>query len=142
MNLDPVRAGAVQLSGGELSSPVPVRPNWWRPRQLSRNAKKLLRTLQVHFPSLLDTKFRVMRWYRNALKVPFEYDFSALPLFHADGATFLDVGANRGQSTDAILMNLANVRIHLFEPNEMLFGKLKRMFGTDDRIVLNDFGLG
>src|SRR4051794_36403797 len=124
MNLDPARAGAVQLSADQLCPPVPARPSWWRPQQLSRNAKKLLRTLQVHFPSLLDTKFRVMRFYRNALKAPFEYDFNALPLFHADGAVFLDVGANRGQSTDAILMNLSNVRIHLFEPNELLFRKL------------------
>lgn len=84
-----------------------------------------------------------MRIYRNALRRPFEYDFNALSLFPADdGALFLDVGANRGQSTDAILMNRPNARIQLFEPNPLLFEKLKRMFGGNSRIAVHRVGLG
>jgi FkbM family methyltransferase len=105
--------------------------------------KKFLRTLQVNFPYLLDAKFSVMRVIRNTLKVPFEDDFNALSLFPpVDNALFLDVGANRGQSTDAILMKQKNIRIELFEPNELLYDKLKDLFGGDDRMVIHNFGLG
>ena len=105
--------------------------------------KKLLRTLQVHFPYLLDIKFTLMRQFRNILGIPFENDFNALSLFpDIEGALFLDVGANRGQSTDAILMKKKNIRIHLFEPNELLFKKLKGICGAKEGIVIHKFGLG
>lgn len=105
--------------------------------------KKLLRTLQVQFPFLLETKFKLMRFIRNGLGIPFENDFHALSLFPGiDEALFLDVGANRGQSTDAILMKRKNIRIHQFEPNELLCDKLKDLFSGNERIVINNFGLG
>jgi FkbM family methyltransferase len=105
--------------------------------------KKLLRTAQVHFPFLLDTKFRAMRLVRGVLKRPFEYDFRALSLFpDSEGAVYLDVGANRGQSTDAILMARKNATIHQFEPNDLLVAKLRHAFGDDERIVIHEFGLG
>lgn len=108
-----------------------------------RNLKKLLRTAQTCFPWLLDTKFKVMRFYRNTLGIPFENDFNALALFpEAQGALFLDVGANRGQSTDAILMKRKHIRIHLFEPNELLCERLKAAFGGNENIVVSGFGLG
>jgi FkbM family methyltransferase len=110
---------------------------------MTRNLKKLLRTAQTWFPWLLDTKFRAMRFWRNVRSVPFENDFNALALFpDVNGALFLDVGANRGQSTDAILMRRKHGRIHLFEPNEMLGGWLKKAFGRNPGIVIHDFGLG
>ena len=105
--------------------------------------KKLIRTLQVYFPFLLDTKFVVVRWYRNTLKKPFEDDFNALSLFPpVGGAVFLDVGANRGQSTDAILMKRPDARVHLFEPNEHLHRKLQKMFSGQDGVVIYNSGLG
>jgi len=105
--------------------------------------RKLLRTLQIHLPGMLDAKFSLMRRYRNALKRPFEDDFNALCLFpDVDGALFLDVGANRGQSTDAILMTRRNPRIELFEPNEFLFGKLKALYGGNPKVAISNFGLG
>lgn len=115
----------------------------WGHGQLKRNVMKLLRTAQAQFPGLLDTKFKVTRSYRNALNKPFENDFNALPLFpETGGELFLDVGANRGQSTDAILMRRRNPRLQLFEPNPLLSQKLKEMFGGNPRIVINNFGLG
>jgi hypothetical protein len=58
------------------------------------NMRKLLRTLQVQFPYLLDAKFKLMRLVRNG-RTPLE-DFNALSLFpEVDDALFLDVGANR-----------------------------------------------
>jgi len=110
---------------------------------MNKTVKKLLRTLQTSFPYLLETKFTLMRLYRNQLGIPSEKEFRALHLFPSPGeALFLDVGANRGQSTDAILMQTKNSRIQLFEPNPLLCEKLERQYGDNKRIVINRFGLG
>lgn len=104
---------------------------------------KLFRTMQVHFHYLLEAKFSVMRFYRNTFGIPFEKDFLALSLFpQADGALYLDVGANRGQSTDAILMNTKGSRVQLFEPNSLLCQKLSRLYGHYQGITIRNFGLG
>jgi FkbM family methyltransferase len=105
--------------------------------------KKLIRTLQVNFPGMLEFKFSLMRSVRAMLQRPFEYDFNAIRLFpDLDHALYLDIGANRGQSTDAILMAKDNVQIQIFEPNRLLFSKLKNMFSSDRRVDLYDFGIG
>lgn len=110
---------------------------------MNKNVKKLLRTLQANFPFLLETKFSLMRLFRNKLGIPSEKDFRALHLFPNTGkALFLDVGANRGQSTDAILMQTKNSRIQLFEPNPLLCEKLERQYADNKSIVINRFGLG
>jgi FkbM family methyltransferase len=110
---------------------------------MARSGKKLLRSIQIQFPMLLEAKFAGMRMYRNTLRRPFEHDFRALALFPDDeDALFLDVGANRGQSTDAIRMHRPNARVELFEPNTLLCGKLQRMFAADSRIMVHDLGLG
>ena len=110
---------------------------------MNMNVKKLLRTLQVNFPFLLEIKFALMREYRNRSGVPFDGDFQALGLFPDVGeALFLDVGANRGQSADAILMITKNSRIQLFEPNPLLCEKLRRLYGNNKRVGINEFGLG
>jgi FkbM family methyltransferase len=105
--------------------------------------KMLLRTIQINFPIFLDAKFALMRQYRNSRRIPFDSDFAGIRLFPLTaGALFLDVGANRGQSTDAILMMAENSCIQLFEPNPLLCDKLHHLFGQDKRIVINAFGLG
>jgi FkbM family methyltransferase len=105
--------------------------------------KMLLRTLQINFPVLLDAKFDLMRRYRNSRRIPFDRDFYGIRLFPIDeDALFLDVGANRGQSTDAILMLTKSNRILLFEPNPLLCERLHRQFEGDKRVVVNEFGLG
>lgn len=110
---------------------------------MNPNFKKLLRTVQVNFHYLLESKFSLMRFYRNKLRIPFEADFKALSLFpDTDGALYLDIGANRGQSTDAILMHTKNSHIQMFEPNELLCKKLDQQFGGNKRIIINTFGLG
>jgi FkbM family methyltransferase len=110
---------------------------------MNKNIKKLLRTFQTNFPHLQNTKFTLMRLYRNKLKIPFEKDFYALHLFpDMEGALFLDAGANRGQSTDSILMRTKNSRIHLFEPNPLLWEKLERQYANNKRVIINKFGLG
>lgn len=105
--------------------------------------EKLVRTLQVNFPYLLDAKFAFKSFVSRALKRPQESDFRALSLFpDLEGAVYLDVGANRGQSIEAILMLTRNSSVVSFEPNPLLGDKLERKFGKDQRVVINGFGLG
>lgn len=107
------------------------------------NIKKALRTLQVEFPFMLELKFRLMRALRSVLRLPFERDFSAIPLLAPPrGALFLDVGANRGQSTDAILMMCPDARVEMFEPNLQLFTRLESLFARRSGVVAHNFGLG
>lgn len=106
---------------------------------------KLFRTIQTSFPYLLGTKIALMRLIKNFLGIPSEKDFYALSLFPCvENALFLDIGANRGQSCDAILMKTknSNIRIQLFEPNTLLYEKLEHLFGDNKSIVINAFGLG
>jgi FkbM family methyltransferase len=92
---------------------------------------------------LLETKFYLARQYRTKLGIPSERDFHALELFpDVDGALFLDIGANRGQSTDAILAISKKGQIRLFEPNPLLCDKLRHTFSGNTRITIHDFGLG
>ena len=58
-------------------------------------------------------------------------------------ALFLDIGANRGQSTDAIFLNVDNkIRLQLFEPNQFLCQKLSKFFGDNNQVTINNFGIG
>jgi FkbM family methyltransferase len=92
---------------------------------------------------MLEAKFSIMRAYRNQLRKPFDADFNGIEFLpDLEEALFLDVGANRGQSTDAILMKRKKSRIQLFEPNPWLCGKLEAFFGSNPRIIVNRFALG
>jgi FkbM family methyltransferase len=104
---------------------------------------KLLRTAQAEFPFLLDAKFAVRSMVGRALKRPHDRDFRALALFpDVEGALYLDVGGNRGQSIEAILMFTERSCIWSFEPNPLLADKLTRRFGNERRVTIMDFGLG
>lgn len=104
---------------------------------------KLIRTLQANFPFLLDAKFAARSLVGRATRRPHDPDFRALSLFpDVDGALYLDVGANRGQSIEAILMLTQRSCIWSFEPNSLLSEKLTRRFRNEARVVVQDFGLG
>jgi FkbM family methyltransferase len=64
----------------------------------------------------------------------------------ADGQPFcvFDVGANRGQFLSMLLGGLgdASVRVHAFEPSAVTFAALRSAHGSDQRVVLNNCGLG
>ncbi len=104
---------------------------------------KLLRTVQADLPWLLDAKFAVRSFISRSLRRPHDRDFRAVALFpDVDGALYLDVGGNRGQSIEDILMLTRRSCIWSFEPNPLLAEKLKRRFKDESRVVIQDFGLG
>lgn len=105
--------------------------------------RKLIRTMQTWFPMFHETKFLVMRLFRKILRKPFESDFMAIQFFpNRDQALFLDVGGNRGQSTEAILLYAQNVFIQIFEPVKMLNDRLERQFRKMQHVQVNKFALG
>jgi FkbM family methyltransferase len=107
------------------------------------NLKKALRTLQTSFPRLVETKFAAMRFCRRKFRLLYEQDFGALALFPDSSTTLLlDVGANRGQSTDSMLLKTKNARIQLFEPNPMLSDRLRELYQANERVSVHRFGLG
>lgn len=109
---------------------------------MNATLKKFIRTVQTSFPFLLDAKFAAMRNWRKLRGIPFERDFDAIALFPEPAdALYLDIGANRGQSTEAILMKTRAARIQQFEPNPLLCEKLTGLYGKNSRVKTNAFGL-
>ncbi len=105
-------------------------------------ARTLIRTAQIHFPALLDAKFYTSRKLRGILRIPHERDFSVIRLFSIpDDALFLDVGANRGQSYDAIRLFAPRAHIHLFEPNPQLASALSKRCAHNSRAKVHAMGL-
>jgi FkbM family methyltransferase len=105
--------------------------------------RKLLRTVQVQFPGLQSTKYRVKRAMLSLGMGPSEPDFRALRLFPDRlGKLYLDVGANRGQSTDALLMIAPRSPIESFEPNPLLSTHLQQLYSKHERVRVHPFGLG
>lgn len=110
---------------------------------MNRELKKLARTLLVNMPYLQDAACAFKRDMRNRLGILAERDLHALKLFpEIGGRLCLDVGANRGQTTDAILKTATNCSMQLFEPNPLLCAKLRGQYEGDARVSVNDFGLG
>jgi len=102
-----------------------------------------MRGLQSRFPALVDAKASLQRFVRRTLRLPFERDFSILSHWRPEpGEVFLDIGAHRGQSVDAIRLYHPGALIHAFEPNVHLAGGLARLFEDDPALAVYACGLG
>lgn len=102
-----------------------------------------IRALQSRFPALANTKADLQRAVRQTLKIPFERDFAILPqLTLPEDSDILDIGANRGQSIDAIRLFVEGHPIHSFEPDPTLFAALERRHMTTPGLHLYNVGLG
>ncbi len=99
--------------------------------------------MQTRVPWLSDAKAVAQRSTRQLFRRPFEEDFRALPLLCLPpGATHLDVGANRGQSIDAIRLYGNAPVVHAFEPNPQLADRLARRFRRSVDVTIHSIGLG
>src|SRR5687768_11995431 len=110
---------------------------------MNKNVLKLFRSVQVHFPFLQDLKFDVQRTIRSVLDHTHEKEFELVNLFSNDGnKVFVDIGANRGDAIQSILMRQPESKVFAFEPNVYLAGKLNKRYGTDNRVKIFNYGLG
>jgi FkbM family methyltransferase len=105
--------------------------------------KKVARTVQVRFPSLIDTKYRLRRASQRILRRPFDNDFRLLQhcRFNPD-LIFVDVGANRGEAIDAMRIFDRTRKIVAFEPNGSLAQRLVNEYRHDKAVDIMPFGLG
>ena len=106
--------------------------------------KNFLRSIQTLFPSLHDLRFSLKFFKMNLTKKPHESDFLALNKFKPEADdVFIDVGSNRGEAICSMLLaNQLDNNIIGFEPNALVFDKLKNRFGQNERITLHNTGLG
>jgi FkbM family methyltransferase len=106
--------------------------------------KDIVRSLQTYFPALQDFRFSLQRFYRSMSNRVHEEDFDALKLFKpGTNATYLDIGTNRGEAIQSMLMRTADdVSIVGFEPNPLVFAKSNGAYGNHKRVKINNFGLG
>lgn len=105
--------------------------------------QRVARTLQTFAPGMVDLKYRAQHLTRNLRGRPFEQDFSVLEHFWPDPSDdFLDIGANRGQSVQAIRMYNRDNPITCFEPSERALRQLHRYTRGVQKISLRGVGLG
>lgn len=101
--------------------------------------KKFVRSIQVFFPFMQDYRFTFQRFLRRLLNKTHERDFEALNLLDANGKLFLDIGTNRGEAIQSILMRVPSATIIGFEPNSIVHAKTTKVF---PHVKIFNFGLG
>lgn len=105
--------------------------------------RRALRTGQVYLSALAAPRFWIQENARRAFRVPAEKAYKAfrlLPLI--DGAQFLDVGANRGQTIASFRLYDQHSEILAFEPNPTHCSLLSRRESRDSSLAVFPFGLG
>jgi FkbM family methyltransferase len=104
--------------------------------------KKYPRTAQSYFPFLKEAKDEFYRRYRRIARKPSEGDFAAISLFKdVVQGTYVDIGANTGQSIESIKLFAPAAKIVSFEPNPELAGKIARRYRTDPSVSIRAIGL-
>ncbi len=101
------------------------------------------RTAQTFFPRLIDAKYAGQTLIRRVRKRPFEPEFGLLEHIEIPtDAHFLDVGANQGQSVQAIRFFCPTDQIDSFEANPIVADKLGRRLANDPNTAIHACGLG
>ena len=105
--------------------------------------KYILRSLQTLFPFLHDIRYKFKFYIMNLMRTPHEYDFKAIKLFKPDtNQVFIDIGSNRGEAIlSMLIMTNSNTQIIGFEPNSLIFKKLKNYFNKNEDVVIHNLGL-
>lgn len=110
---------------------------------MNATVSKALRSVQVFFPGIQDLRFKIQRKVREATGATHEDDFELLSVFcEFDHAQFVDIGANRGDAIQSMLMKCPQANVVAFEPNPLLGQKLEDIYQTDERVTIINSGLG
>ncbi|MBU2375926.1 MAG: FkbM family methyltransferase [Bacteroidetes bacterium] len=107
--------------------------------------KDIIRNWQTFFPFLHDLRFDLQFAWRKIKGQTHDSDFELLSQISVPlGMDLLDVGANRGEALQSLLMALKtdNNQFYSFEPNEIIFQKLKSRYGKHVGVNLRNYGLG
>jgi FkbM family methyltransferase len=110
---------------------------------MNATVSKALRSVQVFFPGIQDLRFKIQRKVREATGATHEDDFELLSVFcEFDHAQFLDIGANRGDAIQSMLLKCPRANVVAFEPNPLLGSKLLDLYKEDTRVDIINSGLG
>jgi FkbM family methyltransferase len=105
-------------------------------------AGRLIRSLIVHAPFLQEAAAAAKREALAIAKRPFEPEFSVLAgLEIGEGECLVDVGANRGQSIDAMRLYHPPAPIVAFEPQSALAAMLHERYAGNN-VEVRAAGLG
>ncbi|WP_082512376.1 FkbM family methyltransferase [Afipia sp. Root123D2] len=105
------------------------------------DVKKVLRTVQVQFPAMVEAKFALHDAFFRSTGLLYKSDYGGLRHFNLDGKLLLDVGANRGQSITAFKNAVKDPQIVAFEPNPKLAAALARRHAGDANVSIIDNAL-
>jgi FkbM family methyltransferase len=104
--------------------------------------KPYTRALYAQFPTLYRFKQRIEQPILRWLGMSSEPDYRAFKLFrNRRDLLFLDVGANAGQTINALATYGWQCRVEAFEPISSLAERLSREQAKNPRITVHNFGL-
>jgi FkbM family methyltransferase len=130
--------GKAEVGGYAETGPIDPR----RERAVNADLRVATRTILTRFPWMADIKARAHYSALRVLRRPFEGDFLALRPYLRPGMLCVDVGANHGQSIDALRMMNPHVRVLAFEPQPTLYERLARRFPRNDQTIVERHGVG
>lgn len=106
------------------------------------NVRKLLRTLQSELYFLKEAKDYYYYFAHKVLRQPHELEWYALRFIPDDlPGSYVDAGANQGQSIESIKLFKPNARIFSFEANTLLVRKLQYRYRGRPDITILPYGL-
>jgi FkbM family methyltransferase len=104
--------------------------------------RRLSTSLGVLFPWTVDARYSISSLLRRALSKPIEHDFRALKFLKTQpGEVFCDIGSNRGQSIESLLIFNKSCQIIGFEPNPVTFEKARAKYQGNSQITIYNVGL-
>ena len=104
--------------------------------------KRYTRDLYSRFPALNQQKVVIERRFRRFLRLPTESDHRLFRFFAGlEGVCFVDIGANVGQTIDAIRMHGWECEVHSFEPNPILATTLRETYAGDASLTVHNVAL-
>ena len=103
--------------------------------------KSYLRAAQTFFPYLQNVRFKLENLARRAGKRVNDKDWLAFRQLRIPVGSVIDVGANRGQSIESILVVLPGRKILSFEPNGALASRLAREYRCHTNIHIEAVAL-
>ena len=106
------------------------------------NLRKAVRTAQSACPVVKGVKEFLHYRGRRLFRMPHERDFEVIRLLSKYENSFVDVGANQGQSIESILIFRPDAQIVSFEANPRLAEKLRKRYAARSSIRIYSTGLG
>lgn len=103
---------------------------------------RLIRAIQSELPGAKTGKEAVTRSLRRIMRKPHEPEFAIISRLKPEGQSFVDVGANAGQSIESIRLFAPDAALHAFEANAGLARRLEARYERDRDVTIHPYGLG